>query len=131
MTSIDHDAKVETEYGPGDSICRALWNTIDDLEARGFAQGHIAQELLWLLSQVARGAGRCPEQAAEQVRYFRHMADCMSREASRIEQTFGVGFTGRFGIVTRPAGAGKGEIFPFPAGQGARRSTRTAEPKTP
>jgi hypothetical protein len=90
MTDVDHDAEVEIEYGPGDYICRALWNTIDDLEARGFTQGHIAQELLWLLSQVARGAGRCPEQAAEQVRYFRQMADCMSHEASRIEQTFGV-----------------------------------------
>jgi len=90
MTAIDHDADIETEDEPGDSICRALWNTIDDLEARGFTQGHIAQELLWLVSQVARRAGRCPEHAAEQVRYFRHMADCMSRKAARIEQTFGV-----------------------------------------
>jgi hypothetical protein len=48
MTDIDYDAEIETEYEPGDHICRALWNTIDDLEERGFTQRQISQELLWL-----------------------------------------------------------------------------------
>jgi hypothetical protein len=87
MTTIDadHDAELQAI----EEMQEELWNVVDDLEQRGFTPNQISCELLWLATQVAKGVARSPDEAHVQVKYFRHMAESISREAAMLEKICG------------------------------------------